>query len=132
MENILKRSAPVYFEKPDGCPIEWYHCEFRLPLYYITTPFITLNCSVIMLDRRRRVKVKQCRPPSVVCERKKINVALHVFFRRTRRHHRCRDYSRRQFRRPSVQVRRCQFPRGPTTDHWYAVGHGSVHDDVFL
>lgn len=29
MENILKRSAPVYFEKPDGCPVEWYHGKSR-------------------------------------------------------------------------------------------------------
>ncbi|CAI6366975.1 unnamed protein product [Macrosiphum euphorbiae] len=29
MENILSRSAPVYFEKVDGCPIEWLNPEYN-------------------------------------------------------------------------------------------------------
>ncbi|XP_060866116.1 uncharacterized protein LOC132941903 [Metopolophium dirhodum] len=29
MENILSRSAPVYFEKVDGCPIEWFNPEYN-------------------------------------------------------------------------------------------------------
>ncbi|KAL4141906.1 hypothetical protein QTP88_004456 [Uroleucon formosanum] len=30
MENILSRSAPVYFENVDGCPIEWYNPEYNV------------------------------------------------------------------------------------------------------
>jgi len=32
MENILTRSAPVYFEKVDGCPIEWFNRKFQFSL----------------------------------------------------------------------------------------------------
>jgi len=32
MENILTRSAPVYFEKVDGCPIEWLNRKLQFSL----------------------------------------------------------------------------------------------------
>lgn len=32
LENILKRSAPIYFEKVDGCPVDWYYRKSNLSI----------------------------------------------------------------------------------------------------
>lgn len=57
IENILKRNAPVYFEKVDGCPINWYDCKLKISALFtifddiIKVPIFQLNTMLVLLKK---------------------------------------------------------------------------------